>query len=307
MKEYNKYVRKWQDIAIKMNEAMQKDDFKLADELMSESVEAYNRYKELCSYKGSNREMSFGELNQMFESAMPTLFKENKKALGECARLIKEDSNLRSAFRFIDALRKYNCDGDANSYVNECLSLASSGIDKKSFKESVEKLADKLALYEVGGYKIDEDESKYFKACDKVLCEDKKLSNMTEFTNSMNSISSYIEEHKAPIRESIKSMDVMVEELGKKIANMSEEEQSLVQDIIDFKAPMVEDRQRRLLEKLKGECLGIIGGLIEGANTDELSGLNAIKEQIEKKDYCKETIVLDIANLLEIRDVLMEK
>ena len=45
MKEYNKYVKKWQDLTIQMNEAMQKDDFELADRLLKESNEAYNRYK----------------------------------------------------------------------------------------------------------------------------------------------------------------------------------------------------------------------------------------------------------------------
>ena len=53
MKEYNKYVRKWQEVSIKLNEAMQKDDFELADKLMSESVDTYkntDRWKDYIIY-----------------------------------------------------------------------------------------------------------------------------------------------------------------------------------------------------------------------------------------------------------------
>ena len=307
MKEYKKYIRKWQDASIKMNEAMQKGDFKLADSLLNEASEAYKRYKECSTYPKSNREKSFGELNYMLESELPKLFKKNKKALKECTVLIKEDKNLCSAFRFIDALRRYNCNGDSRTYVNESLELATNGIDRKTFRESIEKLADLLSKYEIGGYTLDEETVKYFKACEKVLLEKKKLSNLTDYTNSANLVASYIENHKSPIVESKKSIETISEELEKKIANLTEEEQTLVQDIIDFKKPMVEAKQEQLFNRFRNECLNIVEGLMSEANDDEKSGLNAIKEQLENKTYCKETIIQDIANLLEIRDVLSEK
>ena len=307
MKEYNKYVKKWQDASIKMNEAMQKGNFELADNLLKESTDAYNRYKECCSYPESNREKSFGELNYMLESELPVLFKKNKKALKECTKLMKEDTNLRSAFRFIDALRRYNCEGDPRVYVNESLELASKDINRNTFRESVEKLADMLSKYEIGGYTLDEDTVRYFKACEKVLLEKKMLTNLTDYTNSANLVASYIDNHKSPVVESKKSIETMTEELEKKIANLTEEEQTLVQDIIDFKKPMVEARQEQLFNRFRNECLNIVENLMSGANDDEKSGLESIKEQLENKSYCKETIIQDIANLLEIRDVLSEK
>ena len=307
MKEYNKYVREWQDLCIRLNEAMQKDDFNAADKLMRESIESYNKYKECCSYPKSNRERTFGELNYMLESELIHMFKGNKKALKECTLLIKEDNNLRNAFRFIDALRKYNCDGESQRYVTESLELASDGIDRKTFKESVNKFADLLSKYEIGTCKLDEETIKYYKACENVLCEDKKLSNLTDYTNSMKTISSYIENHKAPMTESKETIETISEALEKKIANLTEEEQSLVKDIIDFRQPMVEERQEKLFNRFKNECLETIDKLVREASGDELNGLNAIKEQLENKLYNKESIVEDIAKLLEIRDVLIEK
>lgn len=308
MKQYSKYIKEWQLLSIKLNEAMQKDNFEEADRLISECNRAYDRYKECCSYPSSNREMSFGELNYMLESELPNLFQHDKKALKDITNLIREDVNLRSQFKFLDSLRKYNCEGDSMSYVRESVELASKDINRRTLRESRNKLADKLASYEIGGYKLDEDTVRYYRDCDKVLCEGRKLQNLTEHTNSLNSIASYIESHKAPVVESRSSFETMTEELEKKIANLSEEEQSLVKDIIDFKQPMIESRQEKLFNRFKNECLDTIGKLVrESKSEDDVEGLNSIRLQLEEKSFCKETIIQDIAKLLEIRDILLDK
>lgn len=307
MKEYNRYVKKWQETCIKLNEAMQKDDFDLADKLMEEADKAYRRYKECSAYPASNRKKTFGELNYMLENELPRLFKKDKEALKECTKLMKEDTNLRSAFRFIDALGKYNCEGDPRQYVKESLELVSGNIDRKHFNESVEKLADMLSRHEIGGYMLDEEAVKFYKDCDKLMTGTKRIDNLTEYTNSVNAVSSYINEHKAPIVESTKSFKTMSEELADKIANMNEEERSLVQDIIDSRKPMVEARQEQLFNRFKNECLETIERLMKESDEDEKAGLTSIKEQLENKTFCKETIVQDMAKLLEIRDILIEK
>jgi len=308
MKQYNKYVKQWQEICIKMNEAMQKDDFATADKLLKESTEAYNRYKECSSYPESNKSMTFGELNYMLENELPRLFKSNKKALKECTNFIKSDANLLNQFKLIDAFRNYNCDGDARAYVTESLELASKSINRKTMRESLNNFAELLARYEIGGYQLDEETKKYFQNCEKVLSEQKKITNLTEYTNCVNEIASYIENHKAPIVETKKSIVTMSEELEKKIANLSEEEQSLVKDIIDWKQPMVEAKQEKLFNSFKNECLNTINQLVQESNSnDDIEGLKSIQEQLENKIFCKETIVQDIAQLLEIRDILKEK
>ena len=308
MKEYNKYIKKWQDLTIQMNEAMQKDNFELTDRLLKESNEAYEKYKECSSIPETNKSMSFGELNYMLENELPNLFKKNRLALKECTKLIKEDKNLLSQFKFIDSLRRYNCNGNAKDYVNESLTLVKDSIDKKTLKESMEKLASLLAKYEIGGETINEDISHYFKNCEKVLFEDKKLSNLSEYTNAVNSIAEYIESHKTPIEEGKKTIESMTEDLNRKITNLTEEEQSLVKDIIDFKQTGAEEKQKSLFNKYKNECLDMISRLInESDSNEDIEELNDIKDNIEGKEFQKETIVKDIAQLLEIRDILMEK
>ena len=308
MKEFNKYVKEWQDLSTKLNEAMQKDNFEEADKLMEACNEAYENYKRCSSYPSQNSTMTFGELNYMLENELPRLFKEDKKTLKECVNFIKSDINLLSQFKFIDSLRNYNCNCDSISYVRESIDLASKGINKKTLKESIKKFGNLLALHEIGGCKLDEDTRKYYKACEDVLCESKKLTNLKDYTNNIGTIASYIEDHKKPVDESKENVNKLIENLTSKIANLAEDEQRLLQDIIDFKQPTVEARQEKLFNKFKNECLETIKNLVsESNNSDDLNGLNSIKVQLENKEYCKESIVQDIAKLLEIRDILKEK
>lgn len=306
MEEFKKYIKEWQELTIKMNEAIQNKNFELSDKLLKESTDIYNKYKTCSNYPESNKKMTFGELNYMLESELPRLFKKDRQALKECTLLIKNDNNLRSAFRFMDALRKYNCEGGPHAYISECLALAAPDINRSTFRKSVNKFAETLAKHEIGGYTINEEAVKYFKDCEKMLMEEKKLANLSEYTNTMNSIASYIEQHKTPITESKANIITLSEELEKKIANLTEEEQSLVQSILDFKKPAVESRHEQVFNRFKNECLDTVSKLMKEADDEEKESLTIFKEQLENKTFCEETIVQDIAKLLEIRDVLME-
>lgn len=308
MKEYYRYVKKWQDLAIRMNEAMQKDDFRLADRLIKESNETYEKYKECSGYPKKNNELSFGELNYMLESELPKLFTKDRKALKECVKLIKEDKNLLSQFKFIDSLRRYSCDGDAKAYVMESVELAKKNIDRNTVKESVNKFGKLLAKHEIGGIGIDEDTASYFRNCEKVLTEDKKLTNLTEYTNAVNSIADYVGNHKASVVEDKDSIEKMTEDLEMKMGSLTEEEQSIVKDIIDFKKPRVEENQRKLFGKFKNECMETISRLMtEAESEDDKDMLRGLEKQIDDKEYCKDIIVKDIAQMLEIKDILLEK
>ena len=304
MKQYNKYIQKWQKVAIKLNEAMQKDNFEACDELMKESANLYEQYKKCCSYPESNRQKTFGELNYMLECELPRLFKDNKKALRECTNYIKKDKNLLSEFRFIDALRNYNDGGDSHSYVTESLELASNEINRKTMRESLNGFADLLSKHEIGGYTLDEEAIAYYRACDKVLTESKRLQNLMEFTKNVNTIADYIDNHKTPVVESKESNKTMMETLEKKIANLNEEERELVRGVIDGS----DVKQENVFNKFKNECLNLINKLREATdNANEIEDFNNIQETIENKMYCRETVVQDLSQLLEIRDVFVEK
>ena len=305
MKEFSKYVKQWQDTSIKLNEAMQKDDFKTADKLIKESLDLYNKYKSASQLPKQNKNKSFGELNHMLECSLSKI--KDKKIIRECMNYVKNDPNLLYQFRFIDSLRNYSCNGNASDYVNEALNMAKQHIDKKTLKESLNKFSNFLALKEIGNNEtINEGELNFYKNCNKLITENKKMGNLSDYTNTLNEVADYVEKHKKTI--STQDINKLTEDLTNKMANLSEESQSLVKDIIDFKNPMIEDRQKKVFNRFKNECLSQINTLRETiTNPTELNGLESLKEDIEKRTYCKETIVKDIATLLEIRDILMDK
>lgn len=301
IKKYGKYVRQWQDKAVEINEAMQKGNFELADKLVKESVDLYNKYKSVSMLPEQYKQMSFGELNHIVESQVLN----NKKVLKECIEHIKGDSNLLSQFRFIDSLRNYNCEGKATEYVMEALNMACKNIDRKKIKESTEKFSEVLADNEVESVTINEDEMKFYRNCAKLLSEKKKMNNLSDYTNTLNEVADYVEKHKKKVCGNI---DEMVERLSDKMSRLTEDTRELVKDIIDFKAPKVEERQKKVFDKFKKDCLDEIKTLKETIkDPDELNNLENIREMIEDKEYSKDTVVKDLATMLEIRDILLEK
>ena len=305
MKEFSKYVKQWQETSIKINEAMQKDDFETADKLIKESVDLYEKYKSASQLPNQNKERCFGELNYMLECELPKM--SDRKMIKECMNFVKNDPNLLYQFRFIDALRNYSCNGNAVEYVNEALNMAKQNIKKETLKESVNKFSDFLAMKEIGNMSINEDEARFYQNCGKLISENKKMGNLSEYTNTLNEVADYMEKHKKPVCEN-KDINQMTEEISNKIADLSEESQSLVKDIIDFKSPMVEERHQKVFNRFKNECLEQIKTLKETiSDKSELEGLERLEEDIEKRVYCKETVISDLAKLLEVRDILLDR
>ena len=63
-------------------------------------------------------------------------------------------------------------------------------------------------------------------------------------------------------------------------------------------------KKEKLFNKFKNECIEKINSMLkEDSENKELIGL---KKQLEEQKFNKESIVKDIAKLLEIRDILMD-
>ena len=102
-----------------------------------------------------------------------------------------------------------------------------------------------------------------------------------------------------------KDVETLVREFEEKLKNnLNESEMSFVQQITDFRSPIAEQRKEKLFNKFKNECIEKINTMLkEDADNVELKGLS---EQISGMQFNKESIVKDIAKLLEIRDILMD-
>lgn len=306
MDEKLKYFNKWVKAAGKMKNAMKNGDITLADQFLQEMEDAYERYKEAADFEDSTRDASFATLNMALESAIPSLFIKNKNAVKECIKLIKEDKNLLTQFKFCNALKNFNCDTDAMSYVNESLELVSKDINLKTLKESNSRLANLMIKHNIKPSKeINESDVEFANSCNYLLEHKKKLSNLTDFTNNVKIVSDYIVENK---KENGKKLNVlaMAEQVEKKLNSLNESEKELVKDIMSVKNSVGESRRQNLFNKIKNECVEKINKMISENEGDEKERLLNLKETIMLKEYDKNNIVEDIAKLLEIGAVLSD-
>ena len=84
MKE-NRYTKEFSNYLKIMNEALKRNDFKAyeyAKDMLDESIEECKQEKELMNEMKTN---NFGILNHIFEEQLPTLIKNNKKAVTHVA------------------------------------------------------------------------------------------------------------------------------------------------------------------------------------------------------------------------------
>jgi hypothetical protein len=87
---------------------------------------------------------------------------------------------------------------------------------------------------------------------------------------------------------------------------LNEAEQALVNDIMNARTSVAESRRQTLFNKIKNECVDKINKMIEENSGDEKERLLNLKETILLKEYDKNSIVEDIAKLLEIGAVLSD-
>lgn len=306
MDEKIKYQQMWLDAMRKAASAMKSGDIEASENYMQEMEDTFERYKEACNYEDATINSNFAALNTTLESVMPKLMVKNKKALRECVNLIKEDKNLLAQFKFCNSLRKFNCDTDAKDYIKESLELVSKDINRKTLRESNRKLAKLMLKYKIKpGSDINESEIKFANNCDYLLTHKKTLNNLTEYTNNLKDASEYIVENK---KENDKKVNVlaMAEQVEKKLNSLNEAEQALVKDIMMANSSVAESRRQNLFNKIKNECIDKINKMISENNGEEKERLLNLKETIMLKEYDKNSIVGDIAKLLEIGAVLSD-
>jgi ribonuclease D len=123
---------------------------------------------------------------------------------------------------------------------------------------------------------------------------------------SSNNISDYMEKHKGDIIKEQVDPDKLIKEFKERLKEtLTESEMSFVQEITDWRSPIAEQRKEKLFNKFKNECIDKVNEMLkEDAGNVELEGL---KKQLEEQKFNKDSIVQDIAKLLEIRDILLDK
>ena len=306
MEKTNKYITRWDKIINEAYNALESNDFSAYDTLMERAHETYENYKKDRSlvYECTN----FGLANYVFEEALPQLFKNNKSAVKEYMSLVKEDKNLKTQLKFYTAMRNYNNTLDADKYLTEMIELTANEVNPKTLQESNNKIANLIKKHEIKpNERLSDDMVGLYESCDYLFKNKRKLTNLSQVNEAFNTVVSYMKQHPSTkMNESKNNFNALIEEFEKKYGNMlSEAERDFVKEITQAKENDRNNKKEKLFNNLKTECLSIIDKLLSESNADDVDGLNAIKEQINAKNFCHETLVQDVAKLLEIRDILI--
>ena len=296
-----------------ITEALERENFDAYDaavEMLNEEIKEHRHQKELEKQLDTT---NFGVLNHIFESRLPELFKTNKAAVKSVMKLIKEDQNLSSEFKFYDTIRKYK--GNITETIDPTTLLAKFNetaetykfIDKDTIIESNKKFRKVLKENNIIPTEfLTEEEKKLYDAGHIVLTKKKNLNNVVTLTESFNSITNYMDSHKNDAVKENSDPSKLIREFEERLKDtLTESEMSFVQQITDWRSPLAEQRKEKLFNKFKNECIDKVNEMLkEDAGNVELE---ALKKQLEEQKFNKESIVKDIAKLLEIRDILLDK
>lgn len=310
MKE-SKYKKEFSNYIEIMNEALKKDDFmayEAAKRMLDETVAECKEDKALLSEMNTN---NFGILNHIFMQELPSLLKTNKKAVREVIKTIKEDKNLLSQFNFYNVIRtKYKGKAatltESKNALEMLANISANEIDQKSVIKSNRKLRNVMVENGVVPCEfIDEEDKNLYESGHIILTRKKNAENMLPLLESYDNVCKYMEKHKNDTVKDGKTISEMIEEFENKLkTNLNESEISFVQQITDFKSPIAEKRKEKLFNKLREDCISAVDSLLKENSSDEL---NAINSQLKEMKFNKDNIVGDIAKLLEIRDILLDK
>ena len=204
MKKYiNPNIEKWKTYVNEMSNAMKVNDIYKAEKYKSLAESAYKDYKEYTDKIQSCK--GFSSCNAAITESLPRLLKENTKAVKEIMKTMLEDKNLKAQALFYSTIN--NCSSeDTASFINEALNLVDSKIDLKTINESNKKLVNLVQKYGiVPNKKFSDEQMNLFENCDYLMSHKKKISNLSEYTNHMNSINEYVKNHKAKIVENKKT------------------------------------------------------------------------------------------------------
>jgi hypothetical protein len=308
MNTNKKYQKEFSNYLNIMTEALKKNDFKAYDvvrDMLDETINECKHEKNLMNEMNTN---NFGVLNHIFENELPTLIKTNKKGVKNVIKTIKEDKNLMGEFNFYNVVRNQYTEGVSEVIEPEVVIehvMKTIDIDQNTLRESNKKLR-KVMLENniIPSEFLSAEDKKLYENGNAILSLKKSPNNVIRLAECYKNVGEYMNTHKKE-KTSQKSLDALVEEFENKMKEtLTESEISFVQQITDFRTPIAEQRKEKLFNKFKNECIEKIDKMLkEDGNNDELNGL---KTQINEMSFNKETIVRDIAKLLEIRDILMD-
>lgn len=274
-------------------------NFDAAEQETTAEVEKVN------SLYGESR--NFGVIYKVIEENTNNLYNDEKKrkAFKPIIRLLKEDKNLNTQFKLYDALKNPKCVDNVPTYVDEALNLAKSSINEKKIRESNDKLlkaVQKAKLYEY--VDIDDDEMELYENVEYLLLNNVTFQSLNEWSAAKARVRGYVTEHNLnESKDSISEPEYKEKfrEITEKYSKgLTDDEYKLISEIYEAKNKGV------LFEKTKWDAINTLTEYAKTNDSDK-DEVASIIEKINEKQYNEKTLISDIAELVEISQIMKEE
>ena len=280
-------------------------------------LEKHIKKAELSESVKNFKNLTLGDLNKIFESVSDKLFDSirGKKIIARYVNALKENKELGKAFAIYHVISSPEYVSDVNMFLSETVSLAGN-INKKRVCEGKAALSSivKDAVMECGLSAEDINktisESADINAAIEYLINNKRTaSNIYEYVNSLSLLKEHvIANAKEPLTESNdKNVKSLMGELLKTLneSGLEQWERDAVLEIVS--ARLSNGSPEQVFESRKKSCVDKIDELLnEQKDISEKSRLSSMKQQLESKHYCEDTISEDIINLSKLYHALSE-
>lgn len=264
--------------------------------------------------KGSElSEMPFGYIKECFENFAPALFntKEGRKLIKKYTNEVKNNPTLSTLHSVYENIRKTSKDSNIdfliNNIVNENVNLSSKTVE--SVTNALGMILAEAYLYlgeEANKFLPERNES--LDGAVKFITENKKnMKNLSNFSDAVQVIREEIEKHENVSNQfKTKNLDEIANELMREFNEkysdkLSDEEKRTIKELSES------NDKESVFNRYKENCIAKITEAKEHfqkeGNSESVTKLQSIAEQVSKKTYSESTIEKDICNFIEITSI----
>ena len=259
--------------------------------------------EKIKSLYGESR--NFGIIYKVIEENTGNLYndKDKRKAFKSIIKLLKEDKTLNTQFNLYDALRNPKNVDNVPTYVDEAFNLAKSSLNEKKIRESNEKLlkaVQKANLFEY--VDIDDDEMELYENVEYLLLNNVTFQSLNDWSAAKARVRGYVTNHNLNEEKTALSEPEYKEkfrEITEKYSKgLTDDECKLISEIYESK-----DKQS-LFERKKQDAINMLTEYANTASDSDKDEVASIVEKINEKKYNEKTLLSDIAELVEISQIM---
>lgn len=261
---------------------------------------AYDEHTREDTLYGESR--NFGIIYNVIEGNTKNLCedKSKRKAFGGIVKYIKENKTLKSQFDFFNSLTQPNniTSEDAESYLNEVVGIKPS-INIEAAVAANKGLISEIRKNNLFEYvDIDDSMMNLYESIEYILFNKPTFKNVSDYASAKRTVINYLKEC-ANSNNKTETVDVdeTLEEMVSKYNDvLTEDEKKLIEQV-----STVEDKEIFFNEK-KQEVLNVLYETKKKASDKEK--INEVIDSIETKQFDEKTLLKDVAEFIEISNII---